>query len=79
MIHSQNAHPVRQVIKVSGISCAGCEQNIAEALSAINGVLEIRPDHQKDRVEVVYDLRKLRLQTLEDKLDQLGYPLAGGF
>ncbi len=45
----------------------------------MNGVFEVRPDHQRGEVEVVYDLRKIRLESLEQKLNELGYPLKGGF
>ncbi len=79
MINDGMEHEVTRTIQVSGIACSGCERTISKALTALNGVFEVRPDHHKDQVGVTYDLRKIRLEAIEDKLNKLGYPLENGF
>jgi len=79
MANQLNGHPVTRIIKVSSMSRPDCEQAISKALSALGGVLEVRPDYHKDQVEVVYDLRRIRLERLEEQLVELGYPLRSGF
>jgi len=43
----------RETIAVSGLSCTGCEQNVENALRAVEGVTRVEADHETDTVEVV--------------------------
>ena len=61
------------------MSCSGCEQTILSALNALSGVHETRADHRTGRVKITYDLHTVRIQTLEEKLAELGYPPGNGF
>jgi copper chaperone len=45
----------RETIAVSGLSCTGCEQNVENALRAVEGVTRVEADHETDTVEVVAD------------------------
>lgn len=39
-------------LTVTGMSCGGCEQNVEEAVSELDGVTDVEADHEADRVVV---------------------------
>ena len=42
-----------QTLTVSGMSCGGCEQNVEDALAALDGVRSVDADHEGDAVALV--------------------------
>jgi copper chaperone len=42
-----------RTLSVSGMSCGGCEQNVEDALAALDGVSSVAADHEGDAVELV--------------------------
>jgi len=48
----------KRTIKVSGMTCGGCEKNIENALSEIDGISEVKAD-RKGSVYIEYDLMKV--------------------
>ena len=79
MTKSFTGYPVSRTINVTGIKCAGCEKAITTELMSLDGMFEVMPDHKSGKVTVTYDLRKTRLNLVEEQLDTLGYPLETGF
>ena len=65
-------------IEVSGMTCEGCEKNINETLSSLDGVIEVKAD-KKGTVHVEYDLMKINLESIESKLSELNYKPVSGF
>ena len=45
----------RKTLSVAGMSCNGCEQNVTNALTTLDGVNRVEADHEDDTVEVVAD------------------------
>jgi len=45
----------RKTLSVTGMSCGGCEQNVTDALEALDGVDSVEADNESDTVEVVAD------------------------
>jgi copper chaperone len=39
-------------LDVEGMSCGGCESNVEDAISALEGATDVAADHEADRVEV---------------------------
>lgn len=37
---------------VTGMSCGGCEQNVEDAVSELDGVTAVEADHEADRVVI---------------------------
>ncbi|NHN48752.1 heavy-metal-associated domain-containing protein [Halostella sp. JP-L12] len=44
-----------RTIDVTGMSCNGCEQNVEDALEALDGVRSAEANHEGGTVEVVAD------------------------
>lgn len=45
----------RKTVRVTGMSCTGCEQSVESALGDLEGVDGVEADHEGERVEVVLD------------------------
>jgi copper chaperone len=45
----------RTTLRVSGMSCTGCEQAVENALGTLDGVTRVDADHEADAVEAVVD------------------------
>jgi copper chaperone CopZ len=56
----QPAKPVTQVctLKVSGMTCAGCEVSVRLAARSVTGVTEVKASYAKGNAEVTYDPAK---------------------
>ncbi len=44
-----------KTLPVSGMACGGCEENVEEALMALNGIESVDADHESDTVTVRVD------------------------
>lgn len=42
-------------IDVTGMSCGGCEENVTDALEALDGVSSATANHETDEVRVEHD------------------------
>ena len=60
---------------VTGMACGGCESNVTDALSAIEGVTAVDADHETDRVTVEHD-DGVSPDALTDAIVDAGYEVA---
>lgn len=61
-------------LKVAGMSCNGCEQNVEDALEALDGVTRADADHRSDSVELVAD--GVTDDDIRVAIEDAGYRLA---
>jgi copper chaperone CopZ len=56
----QSDTPATQVctLKISGMTCAGCEAAVRMAARSIDGVKEVKASYEKKNAEVTYDPTK---------------------
>ena len=79
MTKSFPGYPVSRTINVSDIKCSSCEKTITDSLMNLDGVFEVKPDHETGKVDVTYDLQKIQLGIVEEKLASIGFPLVRSF
>ncbi|HUY47218.1 MAG TPA: heavy metal-associated domain-containing protein [Streptosporangiaceae bacterium] len=60
-------------IAVREIHCGGCENTIRAALSRMEGVHSVDPDHRTNRVRVAYDEARASEAGLREALAGLGF------
>lgn len=60
-------------LRVSGMSCTGCEQRIEKALGRVEGVVRSSADHQAGQVRVVFDPARTSEQSVRACIEQAGY------
>jgi len=63
-------------LKVSGMTCTGCEQRIAKALSRLEGVVRSTANHQTGQVRVVFDTARISEQAVRSVIEQTGYEVS---
>lgn len=63
-------------LKVSGMTCTGCEQRIAKALSRLEGVVRSTANHQTGQVRVVFDAARTSEQAVRSAIEQAGYEVS---
>ena len=62
----------RKTLSVAGMSCGGCEQNVTNALTNLDGVNRVEADHEDDSVEVVAD-DSVSDDDVRAAIEQAGY------
>jgi Cu+-exporting ATPase len=60
-------------IKISGMHCASCALNVEKSLKGLEGVGEAQVNFGTEKATVEYDPDKLKLQDLEDTVEDAGY------
>ena len=60
-------------LRVTGMSCGGCESAVKRAVGQIDGVSEVAASHQDERVDVTFDAAKVNREAIETKIRRLGY------
>lgn len=60
-------------LKVSGMSCERCNQNIERNLSKIKGVRNVKADFQKGEAKMEYDVTKVRLEKIRNTIRKIGF------
>lgn len=60
-------------IQVEGMRCEGCERTVRTALTRIEGMRDVKADHQAKRVQVRFDPQLIDEQRVRAQIEQLGY------
>lgn len=63
----------KTLLKVKGMKCGGCSNNIEQALKANEGVISVKASHVEGSVEIEYAEEKTDLQTLKQTIIGLGF------
>jgi len=61
---------------VTGMACGGCAATIANALRAIDGVIEAEVSHSEGTAEVSFDAAKVKIAQLKAAILAVGYTTA---
>lgn len=60
------------LIKVEGMVCGGCENRVKNALSTIEGVQEVEPNHESGIVKVI-TREDIEQSVIEEKIEDIGF------
>lgn len=63
------------VLGVSGMTCGHCEMSVQEALDELDGVRNVKADHDTGDVEVAYDEDKVGTEQFREAIEEVGYTL----
>lgn len=66
-------------LKVTRMVCLECEEIIVEGLAALDGVISVVANWQKNIVRVTYDIHKVQMGSVEKLLTEIGFPPDLGF
>ncbi len=60
-------------LKVTGMTCGGCENAVKRAVGQLEGVTEVAASHKAEQVVVTYDAARLGREAIAAKIQRLGY------
>jgi copper chaperone CopZ len=63
-------------LKVTGMTCGGCENAVTRTLQRIDGVEDVTASHSAGLVGVRFDPAKVTAAMLRTKIESLGYAVA---
>ena len=63
---------MEKVIKVEGMACNACENRVQNALKEMNGVQEVKADHEKAIVTVKGN-ENMNIEEICSRIEDLGY------
>jgi len=63
-------------LRVTGMTCGGCENAVKRAVGKIDGVSQVEASHQDERVDVTFDQSKVTREAIEARITRLGYLVA---
>ena len=63
-------------IKITGMTCASCAQNIEKGLNKLDGVIKASVNFSFEKAAVEYDSSKVGTAELENTITSLGYGVA---
>jgi copper chaperone CopZ len=70
------AKAIEGTLLVAGMTCSGCEHNVATALKLVDGVLEAEADHVSGETHVRFDPERTTLARLAEAVRATGYEVA---
>lgn len=65
--------PKKVILKITGMSCAGCANHVSKALKNVNGIIEESVKFPGDVAIVKYDAAKTRPEELIKAIEKAGY------
>ena len=63
-------------LKVTGMTCGGCENSVKRALGRLDGVGEVFASHAEQRVTVSLDPGKVTPDQVRQKIVAIGFTVA---
>lgn len=60
-------------LRVTGMTCEGCEHSVETALTDLKGVVSAQASHQKEITVISYDSTKVKPELLAETINGLGY------
>lgn len=73
MMNVQPDEIEQHTLQITGMTCAACATRIEKGLQRLEGMQEVAVNYAMGRANVTFDRDKIRLQRIEDKVEQLGY------
>jgi len=61
------------VLTVTGMKCGGCESNVVEKLSSLEGIAQVCASSKENTVSVEFDAEKIGLDTIQRIISDAGF------
>jgi copper chaperone len=60
-------------LRVTGMTCGGCENAVKRALGRLDGVVDVAASHAQQSVTVTFDPGKAALDAVKERIAAAGY------
>ena len=67
------AGQARTVIPVKGMTCEGCTSAITYAVKKLDGVVDVKVDHEKGNAAVTYEKEKVDVDKIVAAINKTGF------
>lgn len=64
---------IDKTLDVHGMTCGGCENAVRNALTRLDGVIKVEPDHAGDRVALRFDEGRVSEDEIKERIRLAGY------
>ncbi|MCX6551797.1 MAG: cation transporter [Acidobacteria bacterium] len=64
-------------VRVTGMTCGGCENAVKRALGRLDGVAVVTASHVEQKVGVTFDPARVTLDQIAQKITAAGFTVAG--
>lgn len=64
-------------LRVTGMTCGGCENAVKRALARLEGVGEVEASHAGESVRVTLDPAKVTVDQVRERIAAIGFTVAG--
>ncbi|MEI6668006.1 MAG: heavy-metal-associated domain-containing protein [Acidobacteriota bacterium] len=64
-------------LRVTGMTCGGCENAVKRALGRLDGVGDVTASHSQEQVGVTYDAGRVTPDQITAKIAAAGYTVVG--
>ncbi len=61
------------IIKVEGMTCAGCEFNVENAVKKLDGIMGVKASYQKGEVYIKFEKGKVSIDNIVEAINKVGY------
>lgn len=68
----------KTVVRVSGMTCTGCESILETAIGRLDGVKKVHANYAAATVSVVYNPSRVTLDQIQKTVEKQGYGIASG-
>ena len=72
-VSESNVNKIEYSIK--GMTCTGCEVHIESEVNKLDGIIEVKANHEKGNIIVKYDKTKVTNKEIEDAVGKTGYEI----
>jgi copper chaperone CopZ len=63
-------------LKVTGMTCGGCENAVKRGLARLDGVGDVAASHTAQNVTVTFDPARVTLDEIKARIGAIGYTVA---
>ena len=63
-------------LRVTGMTCGGCENAVRLSLTQLKGVQEVTASHKQNSVDITYDRAQVSVAKIKQAIADLGYQVA---
>jgi copper chaperone CopZ len=68
---------VKYEIKITGMTCTGCEQTIQDAVAKLNGITSIKANHSEGIAIIEFDSTLTDTNEIKLSINNTGYSVVG--
>ncbi|WP_052300011.1 heavy-metal-associated domain-containing protein [Ferroglobus placidus] len=68
---------VEKIVRVEGMSCAGCAKAVENALRSLEGVKEVEVKLEEGVARVKFDDELVNVDKIAEKIEKIGYKFGG--